>query len=284
MRKNVLFTLMLLVFGLNIKAQTIVYSENFGTVTADNIPVAAHTFQNTNVTYSAVTTPANANFMARLRNVTPSTDYTGASGDACVFIPASVNYVVQFLIEGINTSLYENLQLSLGQHKGVDAASNQLKIEVSSDGNTWSNMAYSRPSGANTSNWILINPTGTIPSTDNLRIRFTNDAATVGTAVGFRIDDVKITGTAKQPMAVGESLANKDIRVFPNPVKGGILNIDTKDGKNADVEVFDISGKKVNASKIDNNKLNVSKLTSGTYLVKVKTTDKVVTEKVVINN
>src|SRR5690606_16210568 len=202
MKKFLFFTVALSFWGIKSEAQTVVYSENFGTITANDTPVATHTFQNTNITYTAVTTPTNTTFMARLRDSSPSTGYTGASGDACVFIPGTVAATVQFIIEGIDTSEYENLELTLGQYKGIDAANNELVVEISEDGTNWTELTYTRSTGTGTSNCELITPQGTTPSTNNLSIRFTNDANTSGMAVGFRIDDVKITGTEIKDVSV----------------------------------------------------------------------------------
>ncbi|MCH8496014.1 MAG: T9SS type A sorting domain-containing protein, partial [Balneolales bacterium] len=75
---------------------------------------------------------------------------------------------------------------------------NELKIEVSSNGTDWTELTYSRATGTGTANWILINPSGDIPSTENLRIRFTQE---LSSSLAFRIDDITLSGdlTTSEP-------------------------------------------------------------------------------------
>jgi hypothetical protein len=75
--------------------------------------------------------------------------------------------------------------------KNTTTGNNELKIEISSNGIEWSELSYSRATGTGTANWTLINPTGHIPSTSNLRIKFTQTSTTTQ----FRIDDLKLEGT-----------------------------------------------------------------------------------------
>jgi hypothetical protein len=156
-----------------------IYSENMGTPTATTA-ISANTFQNTTpITYSGT---------ADVRTSTGSTGYTGASAGGNIYFTGTVG--TSFLIEGINTSTYNTseLRLSFGQHKSANAASNELLVEVSTDGTTFTPLTYTRPSGSGTSNWTLISINSGIPSASNLRIRFTQ---TITTAQ-FRIDDVKV--------------------------------------------------------------------------------------------
>ena len=95
------------------------------------------------------------------------------------------------LVEGIDSSAYSNITMTLGHHKSSTSGSNELKIEVSSDGSNWTSLTYSRPTGSGTANWLLITPSGTIPSASNLRLRFTQTT----TSTQFRIDDIKLSGT-----------------------------------------------------------------------------------------
>lgn len=160
---------------------TTIFSENMGTPTGTTA-ISANAFQNT--------TPITFAGTGDVRATTPSSGYTGASGGGNVFITTTSG--TNFVISGINTSAYTNLSLSLGHFKSTSAGNNELAIEVSSDGTNYSALTYSRPTGTGTASWLLVTPTGTIPSTANLRIRFRQ----TGTATQFRIDDVKLTGTA----------------------------------------------------------------------------------------
>ena len=163
-------------------AQVTIFSENMGNP-GGTTTIAAHTFQNSGTqTYSG---------SADVRISTASTGYTGASGGGNVFFTST--FGTNFIISGINTSSYTNLTLSFGHYKAQSADSNELTVEVSSDGSTYTPLTYSRPTGSGTNTWMLITASGSIPSTSNLRIRFTQ-TETVGTPQ-FRLDDVTLTGS-----------------------------------------------------------------------------------------
>lgn len=161
-----------------------IFSENMG-VPTNTTSIAGNTFQNSGILSYAGTGDVRANQI--------SSGYVGASGGGNVFINTTTNLF--FEISGINTANYTGLALSLGHYKSTTASSNELAIEVSSDGITYSPLTYSRSSGSGTAVWALINPAGNIPSAANLRIRFRQTA----TNVQFRIDDVKLTGVAPAP-------------------------------------------------------------------------------------
>jgi hypothetical protein len=167
------------------------YSENMGNPTTTTA-IADNTFQNTSpISYSGT---------ADVRNSTASTGYSGATGGGNVFFTGITGRFL--LIEGINTSTYNtsDIQLSFGHHKSTTASSNELLVEVSTNGTDFTPLTYTRASGTGTSNWALVTITSGIPSTTNLRIRFTQ---TITTAQ-FRIDDVKLTNvSASCALALG---------------------------------------------------------------------------------
>ncbi|MCZ2278364.1 MAG: T9SS type A sorting domain-containing protein [Bacteroidia bacterium] len=178
-------------------AQTTIFSEDVGNPSG-NTAIGSYTgWQN----YGAVTYTGTAD----VRKTTPSVGYTGASGDGNVFFTSQAGRY--FEISGINTSGYTNLGLSLGHYKSTTAASNELEVEVSDDGVNYALLSYTRATGAGTANWILITPTGTIPSAVNLRIRFTNTSA----SIQFRIDDILLTGdlVIGTPLLTSGALSNQ---------------------------------------------------------------------------
>jgi hypothetical protein len=143
--------------------------------------ITNNTFQNTSLTFTGDTD---------VRTATASSGYTGASGGGNVFITSSTDRT--FEISGINSSAYSSLALSFGQFKSTTAGNNGLKVEVSSDGTNYTELTYTRATGSGTAVWALVQPTGSIPATANLRIRFRN----TDTSTQWRIDDVVLTGTA----------------------------------------------------------------------------------------
>ena len=173
--------LLLISISAKVNGQVTFFSEDVGSPSATT-PVATYTgWQNSS--------PIVFSGSADVRITTPSTGYSGASGSGNVFITNTIG--IQLTISGINTTAYTGLSLSLGHFKSTTASSNELVIEVSSDGVTFTPLTYSRPTGTGTAVWTLINPTGSIPSTPNLVIRFRQTSTTPQ----FRIDDIKLSGT-----------------------------------------------------------------------------------------
>jgi len=162
-------------------AQTF-YSENMGTPSGTTA-IAVNVFQNT--------TPIMYSGTADVRATLPSTGYTGASGGGNVFFTSTAGRFL--LIEGINTSAYQsaNLELTFGQHQGAtsETPSTNLTLEVSSNGTDWTMLPYTRSSSA--SGWELVTVNSGIPSTSNLRIRFTQTST-----IQYRIDDIKLSSIA----------------------------------------------------------------------------------------
>ncbi|MCX7547002.1 DUF6130 family protein [Xanthomarina sp. F1114] len=70
--------------------------------------------------------------------------------------------------------------------------------------------------------------------------------------------------------------------VYPNPVSNGFVNISSKTNEVIQVTVFDILGKQVLNSTVNNNKLNVSTLNTGVYILKISQNGQSTTKKLVI--
>lgn len=205
--KKLLVAVTVVLVGIfNAKAQVTIFSENMGTP-GGTTSIGTNVFQNTSpITFFGT---------ADVRNTTVSSGYTGASGGGNVFFNNTVGR--NFEISGINTTGYTSLALTFGHHKSTTASNNELTVEVSSDGVTYSALTYSRATGSGTANWALIAPTGTIPSTSNLRIRFTQTSATPQ----FRIDDVVLTGIVSGPAV---TLADNGTQITANTVGQGTTN------------------------------------------------------------
>jgi len=165
-----------------------------------------------------------------VRNTSPSTGYTGASGQGNVFLTNTVGR--DFQIAGINTTGYTSLSLSFGIFKSTTAGTGaDLIVEVTSDGTNYTALSYTAlPTGAGTANWFLRTATGTIPATANLRIRFRQN----GIATQYRIDDVALTGTPPPPTI---------------SVTGGPLNFpNTGIGSNSASQSYNVSGSNLTAN------------------------------------
>lgn len=267
--KNIYAFLSLLVTTF-IFAQTTIYSESFGTPTATTLLTAYTGYQNGSpIVYSGT---------ADVRTSTPS-DYPGASASGCVFLgaftTASGTPAKTLIISGIDTSGYSNIALSFGHQKGTNAGSNELKVEVSANGTTWTPLTYTRPTGSGTSIWLVVTPTGTIPATSNLSIRFTNP---LDSNVGFRVDDVKLTGT--QTLAVSNAKKEK-FNIYPTVVSNGIIYITSDNNQTKKVSIYDSSARLV-ISKGTDKEINVSQLDKGTYIINVEENGAVESKKFII--
>jgi hypothetical protein len=177
-----IFALLITQFSL---CQTTILTENFGSPTNTTLISAYTGWQST----SPITFDGNVD----VRNTAPSTN-SGASGGGNVFF--TNNTTKFFTISGINTSMYNEVFLTLNHHKSTTTSSNELIIEVSSDGINYTQLTYTRATGTGTAVWRSISPSGNIPITTNLRIRFRQNS----TAAQFRIDDVMLYSPVSLPV------------------------------------------------------------------------------------
>jgi hypothetical protein len=163
-------------------------SENMGSGATTANDIASNVFQNSApILFTGVTASVPASAVG-------SPTYDGASnGKGVQFGTTSSPTVLPwFMISGIDTSGHANLVLSFGHYNNAAGSNNVMLVEVSTTGlsGSWTTLPYTRAAGAGS--WALVTPTGTIPSTPNLRIRFSQTSRTNA----FRIDDVVLKGSA----------------------------------------------------------------------------------------
>ena len=175
---------LLLFVGFVSFGQTTIFSENMGgTSVLVTTAIASNTFQNSGIlTYGGT---------ADVRATTVSNN-VGASGGNNVFVTNAIGR--NFEISNIDTSNFNNITLSTGFYKSTTASNgSELVIEVSSDGITYTPLSFILTTGTGTAIWKTINPTGSIPTCFNLRIRFRQTSGTPQ----FRIDDIVLKGTQR---------------------------------------------------------------------------------------
>ena len=158
-----------------------IYSENFGTPTGTTLFPA----------YTTGTAPATFNNSSPIlysgtgdvRATSVSTGYIGATGGGNVFLTTTAGR--NLIIEGINTSSAPSANLVLSFGYITSATATAMTLEQSSDGTTFTPITYTNNT---TTGWTLVTiPGGTLLSTANLRLRFTQPAT-----AQMRIDDIKI--------------------------------------------------------------------------------------------
>ena len=161
-----------------------IYSESMGTPTGTTTLSSWAGWQNTvPVTYTS-TSPSPSD----VRITTGSAGYTGSSGSGNIFF--TLSGVRNFIISGINTLGYSGITFTFGLRRDAGTAiADPFLVEYSDDGLTFTPMTITQP--VTTASWVLITPVGSIPSTGNLRLRFSKSTSTGS----FRLDDVKLTGT-----------------------------------------------------------------------------------------
>ena len=98
------------------------------------------------------------------------------------------------------------------------------------------------------------------------------------------IDNLSISQTFSETLSTNQNLSsNQTIGLYPNPTNKGYVNISANISGVITANVYDILGKVIISSKIDNNRLDVSNLKSGMYVIKIKQNDIITTKKLIIN-
>ncbi len=112
----------------------------------------------------------------------------------------------------------------------------------------------------------------------------TNGSITPNADGTYTLSDVTkpavITANFVLPTGVEEIPAGNTLKIYPNPAKDE-LRIESGDLRVENVEILDVSGKKLSKSDIhiSANSVNVSTLPKGMYFIQIKTDKGVVTEK-----
>ncbi|MBD3723545.1 MAG: T9SS type A sorting domain-containing protein [Flavobacteriaceae bacterium] len=72
------------------------------------------------------------------------------------------------------------------------------------------------------------------------------------------------------------------LKVYPNPVSGNTLYLESTANASKQVQVYDVLGKQVINTTVNNNSLNVANLNAGVYIVKITEEGKTATRKLVV--
>jgi hypothetical protein len=128
---------------------------------------------------------------------------------------------------------------------------------------------------ATATTWTQVTLNVTVP-TDAVTLVFAVRAYNGGTA---SFDQFSVTsGTASTKNF--DTIAG--LSLYPNPVSGNVLNISSTANSAMNVAVFDILGKQVINTKVNNNTVNIFNLNAGVYIVKVTEDGKTATRKLVV--
>lgn len=159
-----------------VKAQQIVYQENFGFPSSTTLVQNFNEWQNDSVRYTG-------NGTCDIRTSSASSGYPSASAGGNVMINDTVKW---FQVSGINTAGLTGLNLYCGLRKTTAEDGSSFVVEASSDSISWQRLPLldSLPTGTGTSGWHRVH-FGNVPACADLHIRFSNLAN-----VDYRLDDL----------------------------------------------------------------------------------------------
>ncbi|RZJ69744.1 MAG: T9SS type A sorting domain-containing protein [Flavobacterium sp.] len=199
----------------------------------------------------------------------------------------------------INTSTvgFQNIVVKYDR-KGSNTASRWEQFEYTVDGINWIVLGNNGGTTTNVgADMVWPTTTYTIPATANNNLLFscrmtsifapsTTNYVAIGDASNYagsgtwRFDNITVTGTPLVAGVKDNSIAG--LSMFPNPLTGNVLNITSTANSTKAVAIFDVLGKQVMNTKVNNGTVNVSGLNSGVYIVKITEEGKTATRKLVI--
>jgi hypothetical protein len=91
---------------------------------------------------------------------------------------------------------------------------------------------------------------------------------------------LQVDGTT---LSIQDNRLKFDITFYPNPVKNGFVNINSKTEGTKTIELYDLTGRLVMSTKLDTSILDVSSIGSGIYLLKVTISNRTSTNKLIID-
>lgn len=241
----------------------------------------------------------------------PVVDYTATSAGT---IYSSLMLQVTALDAGAVNGYFATLRNSAGSYETrlwiSPVSATTFNIGVS-NGGTLTQISGATPHNLNETVFIVFNydiDNNTVSAWVNPALGVTEPAADITEASGstgntftqllFRqdsttetpsliIDELRIgtTWASVTPAILSNTnfTATKSFKIYPNPTNSGFVTIQSGSAEAMNVTIFDILGKQISNSKVENNTLNVSHLKSGVYLLNITQNNLTTTKKLVIN-
>lgn len=196
MRRSILLSFFVFAFSFSIIAQqTIIFTETMGTVSSTTSIEAHNTgngFDNDEFTMS----DGGAANPADIRATSSSFGYPGASGGANVFFTATAGER-GFSIEGINVSMYEEMELHFAYRKETSSGNPLPDLLVDFwDGTEWVNLPFTFNEDVSAGAAWYLAPVIYLPEEaqiEDLKLRWIKSGS-----VATRIDDVILKGTMSE--------------------------------------------------------------------------------------
>jgi hypothetical protein len=216
----------------------------------------------------------------------PSFNYT--VGDNNNYLPVNVTFSSPTTTAGDLT-----VKINEGEHPQVATSS----IETTKNVNKYWTLTNANLTGFGSFNAILNYAnvdidSGAIPANFIAR-RFDGANWASTTLSGSPTDsNATVSGlTSFGEFAIGElsslSVSDKDFKsllLYPNPVKNGVLNINSSIDSDINVTLFDLTGKSILNSSIFNNQVDVKSVKSGIYFAKIRSGKTETVQKIIIEN
>lgn len=112
-------------------------------------------------------------------------------------------------------------------------------------------------------------------------VTFTGISSDLNVANIF-VDDVVVYNSVPAViLGIGKNEIS-NFSLYPNPVKGGKVFINSANNAERSIQIFDVLGKQVVSQKGSQNNVDVSHLTKGVYIIKVTEEGKTATRKLVV--
>ncbi len=88
--------------------------------------------------------------------------------------------------------------------------------------------------------------------------------------------------TYQNTLAISKQQLLDGFALYPNPLRGGLLNIQSPSNTVKNINIFDVIGQQVYHRNTTKNQINISNLNAGMYFVKVQQDGKIATRKLVV--
>ncbi|MFT5846319.1 choice-of-anchor J domain-containing protein, partial [Psychroserpens sp.] len=212
---------------------------------------------------------------------------SASQGTHYIFVEASQNLTKQAILNSpcFDLSTQSSAQFSFDYHQFGSSNMGTINLEASDDnGISWASIW--RSTGNLGDSWLTANIDLVAYVGSNVQLRFNRVTGSTWEA-DIAIDNINLSnGMATRETTVitteveveVEVLHIKDITLYPNPVKGGLLNIKST-YTNISFEIYNMVGQLVSKGKVKNKAINVSNLNEGIYQIRFSSEGKTITKR-----
>jgi hypothetical protein len=107
-------------------------------------------------------------------------------------------------------------------------------------------------------------------------MKYNGIPSSCGTFTAGQVEDYTVNIVSSTARLI-ESTKLQEINIYPNPVKGAVLNVSS--AENATYRVINLLGQEVSKGKVENGAISVTNINTGTYLLEITTNGQVVIKR-----